>query len=364
MKVSTVSIDIIHRQVPAFPVKDARVTLGGKSTQGVLRIKSDSGLEGNAFIGSQNADASSDIKAVWGFKSLIEGGDVAERETLWVKIMNQVGHGTPPSHAWSTVDVALWDLAGKEADMPVCNMLGKFRDGVSAYATHPPRDTTVQDVVTAQDKGFSAYKIHPGARSPSETVKLVEKTRKAAENIELMLDPNNGYDIHSALTVGRALDVNRFAWFEDPVPWNQWNAVSKLSKRLDTPLAMSDAPFFLLMEAARAMSEGTLQIVRGTARKLGITGLRKLCATAEAFGCKCEIGLAGNSLLNAANLHVICSISNCDFYEWWLPREIHSWGVTEDLSLSDGGILKLPSGPGLGMNLDEEWIKAHREVSI
>ena len=73
--------------------------------------------------------------------------------------------------------------------------------------------------------------------------------------------------------------------------------------------------------ALRQAESGTS--VAEITRKLGITGLKKLCGLLEGFGMNCEIGLAGNTLLNAANLHVIMSITNCDYYEYWMPVAAH-----------------------------------------
>ena len=75
-----------------------------------------------------------------------------------------------------------------------------------------------------------------------------------------------------------------------------------------------------VIEAPTLPGIGFLRLVRGTARKLGITGLKKLCSLAEGFGLNCEIGTAGNSLLNAANLHGIFSVTNCDYFEYWMPQ--------------------------------------------
>jgi len=101
-------------------------------------------------------------------------------------------------------------------------------------------------------------------------------------------------------------------------------------------------------------------MVRGTTRKLGITGLIKLSSMADAFGVNCEIGLAGNSLMNVANLHVISSVSNNSYYEYWRPEHIHQWGVENEIKINSKGRLNLPNKPGLGLTLDEDWIDFHK----
>ncbi len=70
--------------------------------------------------------------------------------------------------------------------------------------------------------------------------------------------------------------------------------------------------------------------------------------------------MAGNSAMNAANLHVIMSVPNNTFYEYWRPESLHQWGVEEEICINKHGMLEAPKGPGLGITLDEDWIAAHR----
>ena len=214
-------------------------------------------------------------------------------------------------------------------------------------------------------KGFRAYKIHPGPLSAVDAATTAEKVRRAVgDEMTLMLDRNHGYTFREALLVGHALDANGFYWFEDPVPVNDIESIRELTRRLDTPLNMSDTVGFLLHEAANFLQMGAVRLIRGTVRKIGITGLKKQMSLVEGFNKVCEIGLAGNSALNAANLHVMMSSINCTYFEYWLPREIHQWGVTRQLEINDNGNLEAPTGPGLGIELDEEWIASHKIATL
>ena len=123
---------------------------------------------------------------------------------------------------------------------------------------------------------------------------------------------------------------------------------------------MSDSPNFLIKQAADFLSKNLVGMIRGSTRKLGITGLVKQSAMADAFGINCEIGLAGNFLMNAANLHVIASVNNNTFYEYWKPEQIHQWGVQNEISINPNGKIDVPQKPGLGMDLEEDWINFHR----
>ena len=73
----------------------------------------------------------------------------------------------------------------------------------------------------------------------------------------------------------------------------------------------------------------------------------------------CEIGTAANSLLNAANLHVIFSVANCDYFEYWMPQGAHQFGLVDDVHLNEKGSIDAPTRPGLGYELDWDWLKYH-----
>lgn len=366
MKITDITIDVIKRNASSVPVQDNRGDLGGVTTQGVLRVISDQGIEGHCLVGEQGADATQQMRRIIDtLKPVMIGKDPSEREWLWHKLAALGGHGMPLQPAWAPLDVALWDITGKEAGLPVHRLLGTVRSETPLYATYPPRHADpegfVAEALQLKSEGFSAYKIHPGPLTAPAAAATADKVREAVgDNMHLMLDRNHGYSYEEALIVGRALDSNGFYWFEDPLPVYEHEAIGRLSGRLDTPLNMSDSATFLFREAAHFLALGHIRMVRGTVRKLGITGLKKLCSMVEGFGKKCEIGLAGNSAMNAANLHVIMSVPNTTFYEYWRPESVHQWGVHEEIRIDERGMVAAPDGPGLGIELDEEWIAAHR----
>ncbi len=365
-------IDVIEFDVPRISVNDARGGMGGKLTAGVLRLITESGVEGNAHIGDRGGGGATTIRAFQSaFEGRLIGTKIADREALWHQLNPMSGHGATTSlHAlWSHIDVAMWDAAGKAADMPVHEMLGTARRTTEVYATYPPRNSTVEGYVAEAaelvEQGFTAYKIHPGAMPADRVIQMVRAVRQeVGDEMRLMLDPNNGYNLRDALKIGRALDETNFHWFEDPVPWGDWRAIRTLSEELDTPLNMSDAGEFLFHEAARALEQGWPPTIRGTTRKIGITGLKKQCGMAEGFNVNCEVGTAGNSLMNAANLNVIMSVLNCDFYEYWSPLEAQQFGLEQEILVNSDGVLTAPTAPGLGFEIDGDFVMHHRISTI
>lgn len=366
MKITDIKIDVIEFEIPSLKINDARGAMGGQITAGVLRLFTDTGIEGNSHIGDRGGGGASIIDAVWRlFKNLLVGMDVADRERLWSNLPRVAGHGSSVHALWSHVDVAMWDAAGKAAGMPVYEMLGCAKRETEVYATYPPRQTTVNGYVAEAAElctaGFQSYKIHPGDMPADDVVNMVKAVRReVGDDMRLMLDPNHGYDLRTALKIGHALDDASFYWFEDPVPWDDFRSIRILSESLRTPLNMSDSAPFLFQDAARSLEQGWPRLIRGTTRKIGITGLKKQCSMAEGFSVNCEIGTAGNSLMNVANLNVIMSVLNCDFYEYWMPLEAQQFGVINEIIVDKNMKLSAPSGHGLGISLDEDFIKKHR----
>ncbi|MDA1280077.1 MAG: hypothetical protein O3B95_08565 [Chloroflexi bacterium] len=370
MKITNISIDVIERIAPSARVQDERGDLGGTTTQGVLRVTTEDGIEGNAFVGDQAAESKQRMESIIKtLKPAMMGRDSSDREWLWNQLGVISGHGASIQPVWAPLDVALWDIEGKAAGKPIHQLLGTARTEVPLYATYPPRHATpegfVDEAMQLQSDGFRAYKIHPGPLSVSDAVATVEKVRSAVgDDMTLMLDRNHGYTFREALRVGHSLDASGYFWFEDPVPANDIESIRELTRRLDTPLNMSDTQGFLFHEAANFLQMDAVRLIRGTVRKIGITGLKKQMSLVEGFHKFCEIGLAGNSALNAANLHVMMSSLNCTYFEYWLPKEVHQWGVTKQIEINKNGNLDAPTGPGLGIELDEDWIAAHKVATL
>ena len=370
MKIADVKIDIVRRTLPDTGLDSDLGRFRGDVEQGVLRIMTDEGIEGNCFVGDFRGGGHGQFGPILDvLKPEIMGQDAFGRESLWNRLPILSGRRGLNMNAWAPVDVALWDIAGKAAGVPVYKLLGANQDETEVYATYPPRHETPEgyfdEARQLMKAGFRAYKIHPGVMSTDDATRMMAGVRDiVGDGVVLMLDPNNGYDFRKALEVGSAADELGFYWFEDPIPAHEYDNIAELSSRLRTPICMSDKPENQFQIGYHYIRLKALRLVRGTARKLGITGLKKLCSMAEGFGMNCEIGTAGNSLLNIANLHVIYSVQNCAYYEYWLPTEAHQFGLVEDISLNDRGVLEAPTAPGLGFEIDWEWIEAHRVATL
>ena len=246
MKITDIKIDVVKRELPDTGLSSDLGRFFGEVEQGVLRIFTDEGIEGNCFVGEFRNGAESLYNPILKvLKTELIGRDPSEREFLWNRLRLLTSRRGMNMSAWAPVDVALWDIQGKAAKMPVFKLLGTQRYEIEPYATYPPRHTSykgyVEEAKEIVTDGFKAYKIHPGAMNTTDTIQMGNKVREAGgDEVELMLDPNCGYDFRKAFDIGKELDANGFYWFEDPVPFYDLDAITELSSRLDVPLCMSD----------------------------------------------------------------------------------------------------------------------------
>jgi L-alanine-DL-glutamate epimerase-like enolase superfamily enzyme len=369
LTVVDVSIDVVRRYPADVAGHDAE-EYHRPLEFGILRVLTKDGIEGHCIVGE-----------FWGWpqsyfdplnktlKPQLMGKCATQREWLWSRHIQLHKRFQSTDPVWAALDIALWDIAGKAAGLPIYKLLGAQRDAVPAYATYPWKVFAAEDFVAeledAISRGFPAYKSHPGGVGTRETCRAAELLRKrAGDELDLMLDPNGDYDFRKALEVGSALDAAGFFWFEDALAYHDLDALAELSRRLKTPLCMTDQAPQQLFQSARYIRANAARMVRGTALRLGVTGLKKLCAMAEGFGINCEIGTGGNPLTNAANLHVMQSVNNCAYYENMLPGELERFALTGYIEPDAAGLVRVPDRPGLGFDLDEDWIASHKIASL
>ena len=371
MEIVDVKIQVIKRDIPVPSEIDLRHEgisfMESLAEIPIVRIITDEDIEGNGFI-SLTASGVATGQYLSSLKRLLIGEDPLDRERLWHKLwgINRLLH--LPQPALGAIDVALWDIAGKVADLPICQLLGAYREKVRAYASTmqlPNVDAYVQQALQWKEKGYTAMKLHVEG-VPEKDLAVCRAVRNAVgDGMTLMHDPVGLYDHEQALRVGRELEDLNYYWYEEPLPDTDIHGLRQLSKALDISIAgLEDLPGSIYT-AAEYITSGALDIIRGDVLlKGGITSLKKIAALAEAFGMKCEIHLSLSPVMNAANLHVACSIKNCDFYESFVPEEVFNFGVKKDIEIDRQGYAHVPKGPGLGMEIDWDYINKHTIATI
>ncbi|HEY6262064.1 MAG TPA: mandelate racemase/muconate lactonizing enzyme family protein [Nitrospiraceae bacterium] len=333
----------------------------------LVRIVSDEGLEGFSQPLSLGSGASLAHGVAGLARATVVGEDPRYPERIWQKLWAANRIGTISNLVHSAIDIAVWDLAGKIAGLPLYMMLGAYRDSVRAYASTPTLADTDAYINLCQQlvkDGFRAIKLH-GWGEPERDIEACEAVRHAVgPKIALMLDVVGAYDRASALRVGRELDRLHFEWFEEPILDHDLAGYRDLCNSLDIPIAGGEVLGGGIYDYATLLSMQALDIVRPSASLIrGITPMRKAAAMAEAFNVRCEPNSYGTPLTLAANLHVICTIKNCDYLEIPVPRGALETLAVGALPLTAEGDVQAPQKPGLGVDIDVEDLE-RRTVAV
>lgn len=351
-----------QRGIRALTFGPHNAPTSGVATLGLVTISTDAGLEGHAFLGSITKSSELDaLSLVQTLKPILLGRDPLDREALHQAICKRFRSTT-----WrciGAVDVALWDLAGKIAGLPIHRLIGGHRTLVPAYASSPGHNEIseyVEEALETRARGYHAYKIHPPRRGWQGDIAVCAAVRKAVgDDYRLMLDSTWMYTYTEAVRVGRAIEEMGFYWFEDPLAEEDIYNSAKLRQKLDIPiLATEFAPGGFHAYAPWITAQATDYLRGDVAVKGGITACVKAAHLAEAFRMTLEIHHGGNSLNNVANLHIMCGIPNAEFFEVILPDDVQKYGLLDDLVVDRNGMVRVPDGPGLGVEIDFERIRA------
>ena len=365
MKITDISVTIIERQtVPHRGTGLGNVDTTGRAELGIVTIATDEGVEGYSMIGGSGEGAAKALPSLLSrVKPFLLGRNALDVGGVWSDLVKRVRSWNLDYAVIGAVDVAMCDIVGKVAGLPVHRLLGTCRDSIPVYvssANLPSPDDYAEEALAYHEKGFGAYKIHPHG-VPEEDIEICRTVSTAAgTEMKLMLDPAARYSYVEALRVGRAIEELGYHWYEEPMPETDLYGYAKLCKDLDIPvMAPETAPGgfaaiaqFVLLRAADILRSDV-------ARRGGITGMVKTAHLAEGFELNCEPHTGGNSLNNVANVHVIMATPNVEYFELILPLERHQWGLVTDISADDQGYVHAPTAPGLGFDLDWDVIKHH-----
>jgi L-alanine-DL-glutamate epimerase-like enolase superfamily enzyme len=336
----------------------------------ILQIETDQGITGEYEGGNPASYAELGMVAHY-----LIGKNALERERIYNDVKRALRKHDRMCQG--PLDIALWDIAGKLYNAPIWQLLGGWKTSLPAYAStyhgdHAPGGLNSPEAfadfaVQCKELGYPAFKIHGwGEPVIADEVRTVLAVRRAVgDEMDLMLDPACEYDTFGdTLKVGRACDEARFFWLEDPMKDGGISAFAhaKLRGLLRTPLLQGEHVRTLEPHVDLIVAGGTDYVRADADYDGGITGLMKIAHAAEGFGLDCEIHAPG-----PAHRHCMAAIRNTNYYELGLlhPKMASTTppvylDYADDLDSIDArGHVAVPTGPGLGVHLDWDFIKAN-----
>jgi L-alanine-DL-glutamate epimerase-like enolase superfamily enzyme len=345
---------------------------------GVLTITTDDGLEGHGALfapGANPAALAGQIMAT--AKPGLIGRDPLDIGAIWAEHWARRRFLGGPI-AVGAIDMALWDIAGKAMGQPVHRLLGTHRDTVPIYKSDPvtgPPEEVAEDVIRWRELGWGGYKYHSNAGRPDRVdhdLAVLPRVREAAgDEMRVMFDAH-AYRLGDAVRVGKAIEALGYTWYEDPLPPDDLAGHRRLREQVGIPIVATEVTEGGLYTFAPWIVERATDALRGDwAVKGGITAMIKAAHLAEAHYLAMEVHDGYGSLGNLANLHVIMATATCTFFEGMTfnpPGETGlermNFGLTDPIEPGPDGLVRAPTKPGLGSDIDWEAVGTTNLVRI
>jgi L-alanine-DL-glutamate epimerase-like enolase superfamily enzyme len=292
---------------------------------------------------------------------LVTGEDPLDHERLAIKVywrLQSVGRRGLVTQAYSAVDLALWDLKGKIAGLPLYKLLGGARESARVYGADSGwLWMSPEEIIEASrpylDQGMMGFKIRVGSSDPETDAERVTRVREAfGEDIWLAVDANQRYDYATALAMGHFFEEEMgIDWFEEPLSCEDVEGHARLAAKLEIPIAAGET-LFGADEFSRYLEQGALDVLQPDVTRIGgLTAWLKVASLAEAHHRPLS-----PHLLPEVSVHLACGLPGVQSVEY-MPWLFPAW--TEPPLIVSGKIVP-PRRPGLGLEVKPEAVAKYR----
>jgi D-galactarolactone cycloisomerase len=313
------------------------------------------------------------------FRQMLVGEDAIAVDALWERMYNALrdhGQRGVVVEAISAIDIALWDVRGHYFEAPVHALLGgPLRSEVKAYATglYRRRDNDherylCEEALGYVERGFGAVKLKTGF-GVDHDIRMTHAVRKAiGPDVKLMVDANHAYNVADAIRFGRAVEALDIAWLEEPVVPEDIDGYVEVKRALSIPIAGGEASFgrYGFRDMLLRRSVDILQ--PDVAAAGGISECKKVFDMASAFGVRCNPHVWGTGVTIAASLQLLAVVPE-------VPPGLFAVAPMLEFDCTEhpirqailcaplepqSGTITIPTGPGLGIDIDRKALQRFR----
>lgn len=385
----------------ALKIKDVRaIALADRFV--LVQIFTDQGIVGFGECSPMNAAMIQQTVEL--MRDFLIGEDARDIERLWEKLQIQTYklEGRSVAIALSGIDIALWDILGKAAGMPVCYLLGgRYRTKMPVYSTlfrEASPENMADRAKAAVEAGFRTVKAQVASRwgfdaRPDTTLQVIEAIRKAVgTEIDIVVDANSGWTVSTAIRMCREMEPYRIAWLEQPIPERDLSAIAEVCRETTIPVGFGEEEwsFWRFKDALLLGAADILQ--PDPIKSCGLTGCKKISVLAEAFSKAFTPHNTSSGLGMAATLHLVAASPNARSPQECtiLPEAARSQNTTgsdkksvealfapksaaEDVIrkhlLTEPFVVKnsqldIPDKPGLGVKLNKEIVRKYASGKV
>ena len=355
-----------------------------KRTAHLVEVETDEGITGwGECFGAGNIALANKGIVEQVIQPMVVGMCPLDHDVIWHKVYNLMrDHGQKgmPLQSLSGVDIALWDIMGKVANLPLHKLIGgAHRDRIEVYGYGMMlRPESANNLVARftdegaviKNMGFKAAKMKIGL-GPKDDVRLIEAVRRGVgDDYRFMIDANHAYTTHDAFYVGRAMEEFDPYWFEEPVAPEDLDGYRELRNGLRVNISGGETEFNRWGWRALLESRG-LDIAQPEVCALGgISEYLRVLALCHAHFTPVVNHVWGSAIAVATNMHLLAAMPP-------LPGGLFPWepmlefDTTHNLFRDDlltnpldiqrqvannNGMVDIPSGPGLGVTPDRDFI--------
>lgn len=384
MKITSVEcLPLIHTYEK--PIYDASFKAGQRQAL-IVKVNTDSGIYGlgeAASFGGPLVSTSTIVERE--IAPLVVGEDPFSIERIWQKVYHrswQHARGGVVICALSGIDVALWDILGKAAGLPVYKLLGGYSNRIRAYASGgfysegKGTEQIAREMAGYVAKGYTAVKMKVGRNdsalnplevmpdpgykySLDEDLERVHAVKRAVgKDVRLLVDANAAWDLHTAMVMGREFDKAGVYLLEEPVSTDNVRGSAELAAALDLKIAGYESEQ-LAYKFERLIRERAIDLAQpDLAWSGGFTECRKIADLAYANHMEVAPHCFSSAVNLMASLHFLGAYPNGGMLEFdQNPNGLRTDIMKDLVAIDSRGYVEIPDKPGLGIELDMEAIE-------
>src|SRR5688572_5635951 len=372
-------------KVTAFELLPVRAT--ERTVWLIVRLRTDAGLTGLGetsdafgFANTTRADAARMETELRGLFELVQGRSPLDIESFRQRGLALASKGLVQATAFSAIEQALWDLAGKALDVPASALFGgAVRDRLPVYA-NVNRATTprvpqgfANAARAANADGFRAIKAAPwdgfppvgsppdriGAAVQSGILAARAMRDAVGPDVEIMVDCHSFFDVELAVRVAKELEPVRLAWYEEPVAPEKLDETLAIRRRISQPMAGGEVLFGVSGFAPLTRTKAVDVIMPDVKHCGGLLELTRIAAMADADGVAVAPHNPSGPVSTAASVQVCAVLRNFRLLELQWGEAAWRSEVLEPAEQFVQGSIAVPSRPGFGVELNDRVVRAH-----
>jgi mandelate racemase len=316
----------------------------------LLDLKTNQGFTGRSYVFTYTPLGLRPVRELLeALRPVIEGQPVApyELEQLLQRRFRLLGNTGIVKIASAAIDMAAWDALAQSRDLPLVELLGGRRKIIPAYDSHSMDGATIgpERARRSVAQGLKAIKIKIGHATMREDVASVALIREViGDDVQLMVDLNQGVSVPEAIRRGRALEPFNLAWLEEPTLQEDYLGHAQIRSELHTPIQMGEN-WFSVDEMHKAIVAGAVDLVMPDAMKIGgVSGWLRASAIAATYGIPMS-----SHIFDEISVHLLAVTPTA---HWLEKMGLADPILATPLVYRDGAAV-IPEGPGVGIAWNE-----------